>query len=934
MLAASKQGRNSLAGAGTLGGGASNTAPAKADVVPGSEIRRLASTTRVWPLTGREANLQVLSELLDFSGGHRGVVLAGAPGVGKTRLAREALAIAERSGATTRWAAASSAAASIPFGALAHLLPSVPATGTEGFPLLHRAIQAIRDLGGDRPVVVGVDDGHLLDDASATLVHHIAISGVASLVVTLRSEERAPDPVVALWKDQLVPRLEVEPLSRSDVASVVSAVLGGPLDSASAARFWQLTLGNPLFLREVVLGALDAGQLVEESGLWRWQGDFSPTPRLTELVRARLGRLSPDQRALVETVAFGEPLSASLAAALSSERTLQGAEETGVVTVERDGRRWEVRMAHPLYGEVVKADCPPMRARDVRRALVAAQAARGLRRRGDVLRQATLQVDADGTGDPQLLVSAAAQANTVAPKVAERMARAALSSGGGFPAQLALGMAFRCQGQPHQAQTVVARAAAEASTDQERVEAAAVLAQILFWDLGAADEAKSVLAEAPVAGAEPATSHRVAALRASFALFTGRPLGAIEIASRVFASSGAPASAVVHASAVLSHSLARCGRLAEALSTNERGRTVLDQAEGVEGLRSSPVQADFTAVLAHAELTARRLAGPLDDAHERASALRDRWRALPGGSRVSIARLLCGQIALARGRPGTAGRDMEAVVTELTVTGRGAWLYSALLGQTEALAVRGDVAGARRALRRAAAEKRDTLRLWEPDFLLAKAWTHAAAGELSRALMSAERSASTAAASGQSPMEALALHTSVRLGRRDRTVARRLRDLAQEVDSPLVAASAAHADAVVAGDAAGLDRAAADLAAAGAYLLAAEASAHAAAAHREAGRRASELASSRRAAELAGNCEGACTPALAQQADEVPLTPREREVAGLAAGGLSNRAIAERLVVSVRTVENHLDRVYSKLGVHSRGELAVALSVDPPAGEV
>jgi DNA-binding CsgD family transcriptional regulator len=56
-----------------------------------------------------------------------------------------------------------------------------------------------------------------------------------------------------------------------------------------------------------------------------------------------------------------------------------------------------------------------------------------------------------------------------------------------------------------------------------------------------------------------------------------------------------------------------------------------------------------------------------------------------------------------------------------------------------------------------------------------------------------------------------------------------------------------------------------------------------------------------------------------------PLTRREREVAGLAAQGRTNRDIADELVVSVRTVENHLQRVYAKLGVGSRDELRVAL---------
>jgi DNA-binding NarL/FixJ family response regulator len=64
------------------------------------------------------------------------------------------------------------------------------------------------------------------------------------------------------------------------------------------------------------------------------------------------------------------------------------------------------------------------------------------------------------------------------------------------------------------------------------------------------------------------------------------------------------------------------------------------------------------------------------------------------------------------------------------------------------------------------------------------------------------------------------------------------------------------------------------------------------------------------------------------------LTRREREVASLVAEGLTNREIAARLVLSVRTVAAHIDRVLGKLGLHSRTQLAVRLgpliSVEPP----
>jgi DNA-binding CsgD family transcriptional regulator len=72
---------------------------------------------------------------------------------------------------------------------------------------------------------------------------------------------------------------------------------------------------------------------------------------------------------------------------------------------------------------------------------------------------------------------------------------------------------------------------------------------------------------------------------------------------------------------------------------------------------------------------------------------------------------------------------------------------------------------------------------------------------------------------------------------------------------------------------------------------------------------------------LAAACEGARTPALEELDQPLPLTRREREVANRAAGGLTSPAIAERLRISVRTVEGHLQRAYDKLGVRDRGDL-------------
>jgi DNA-binding NarL/FixJ family response regulator len=116
-----------------------------------------------------------------------------------------------------------------------------------------------------------------------------------------------------------------------------------------------------------------------------------------------------------------------------------------------------------------------------------------------------------------------------------------------------------------------------------------------------------------------------------------------------------------------------------------------------------------------------------------------------------------------------------------------------------------------------------------------------------------------------------------------------------------------------------------ELEAIGAELMAAEAATAAAAADRKAGGTRKGTAAAQFAHALAQHCEGARTPLLSTAEATAQLTAREREVALLAAHGASSQDIANHLHLSARTVENHLQHAYTKLGVTSRTELARAL---------
>ena len=236
-------------------------------------------TATQWPLVGRRAELARLGDLLS-SPESCGVVIAGPSGAGKTRFAGECLALTEQMGFATARVLATQSAATIPLGALSPLLPAL-AEARSPAELLRRARAEIAERGRGRRLALLVDDAHLLDPMSATLLVQLATEREAFVIATVRSMEPAPDAVVALWKDGITERLELGALDASAVAELLSAVLGGDVDGSTLRRFAEASGGNALLLRELLLGAAEAGLVRQEDGLWRLVGALPLSARPT-----------------------------------------------------------------------------------------------------------------------------------------------------------------------------------------------------------------------------------------------------------------------------------------------------------------------------------------------------------------------------------------------------------------------------------------------------------------------------------------------------------------------------------------------------------------------------------------------------------------------------------------------------------------------------
>jgi DNA-binding CsgD family transcriptional regulator len=898
----------------------------------------------VWPLVGRGDELALA---LDALRRRRAVVFAGAAGVGKTRLARAALAQMESEGAQVRWVTATRSARTMPLGAFAHLVPRDTAGPRERegqdvrAATLDAVVRAIEHHVQGPATVIGVDDAHLLDDASATLIHLLATGGVTRVVATVRSGEPPPDPVVALWKDDLAVRLEVQPLSRIEVADLLGRTLRGTVDGATARRLFDVTRGNVLFLRELVASGLSSGALAEGGGVWAWDGPLRPGVPLRDLIADRLGALDEAERDALELLAVGEPLVSDVLDRLVTPAVVRRLERRSLVesnfvptatatpsttaTGERHARRIEVRLGHPLFGEVLVHEMSPLQLAAARRQLAEAWEAEPSLSDDELLRVANWRDEMGDHANPELLLAGATRALVLGDIVTgERLARSAHQAAPTVRSAELFGGALHSLGRDDDAIAVWKAGQELPGTPVELAHLACGVADLLAWGKDRAGEARAMLRETAERLDDPEArdllSSHEALLASLEAPTTGR---ALAIAQCELDRPDVSLSSKLRARLASATALVDAGQIDQAIATSERALRTAIRAQ-LPGLS-----------LYHAMTLAQAmtLAGRLPDA----VTLVQGGHELAISSHADVARgawcFLRGCIGTFQGRPVEAAaslRESDLLLGRFDYgLRRGVLTW---LGMAEALA--GNVSAAEQALAAAQQATRSRARLYDADWARAQAWTELAAGRHTQAMHSITLAASVAVEAERWTYEMLALHDRARFGD-PQSVVDRLDELTSVVVSPLAPACAAHARAQAAADGEALDAAAVTFTELGFDLFAAEAQISAVEAHRKAGRRARAQASAERARRLADRCREASTPLLRGLSSSAgslgELTRREREIAELAARGRTDKEIAEDLFLSVRTVHAHLRSAYAKLGVSRRTDLptVLALPLDP-----
>jgi len=796
----------------------------------------------------------------------RGAALIGAPGAGSSTVLRATAAALERAGRRAR--------------------------------LLRFPDPRDRATAFDADEVVVADDAHDASPSQALDLRDHALTHPVLIGV------RAGAPAAHLrwlWRSGSVARYQLDPLDDEVIGQIVASRAGGELHRATLDAIVRRSAGRPAFALDEIQSLVADDRLTARAGLLRDRLAGTVASGLVERAGDVLADLPGTLRDAVETIAMAGQLPHDAMATF--EIDLPSLEQRALVEIARDGDRAIVRLDPPGLTPAVMVSLPPARALEVARRL------RSLAL-GDLAPDARARVLLLA-GEPVGLDDLAAAARTAlrdgrSIEAADLARRAAAYGPSGTAVEAEV--LTELGGRSAAAERYAALMLDPAAPGELRARAAMEHSLISMWDLGRPAEAVATATFLAEAASDSPMGPAAAIHLASLQMYAGRPVDAARIAAGTDAASlGAAAPGRV---------------LVDAISRALVDPTTVD-VEPLRALIDRLDQGVFErgVVVAATELVLE-LTGEYDDA---ARAVRDARASGPvNETPASLAWLALAEaraeLAIGRHEPsGRAALESAGLFADISHPSGVRWATAASL-------LAASMGGDRDAMQRAVTafdRLDDGVPFLDPDVLRARAWAAHTLGDSSRAAALLREAVDIAESSSSVTLEAVALHDRYRL--LGAPVRARLSELARRAPVPAIVLRARHLELAAANDAAGLLDLAADFERTGARLVAAEVAAEAARVATTNGARSLARTAAGQRARLASSCGDPVTPGLADHRP-VKLTERERGVASLAAEGRTSRQIAQEFAISVRTVENLLQRAYVKLGVHGRAELANLLA--------
>ena len=901
------------------------------------------------PLFGRQAELETIAAAL-VRPSSRGVAILGPAGVGKSRLATECCQLAEASGMAVVSAAASGSSARLVLGALAHLLP--PASDLADLHqdlqptrLLQSARIALTERAGGKPLVLSIDDAHHLDAVSAQLINQLVATDIGFVVLTIRSGETVPPAIASLWRDGFLDRIDLNELRHDDIAAMAASMLGICLDATALAWLVKTSGGNALFVRELLLSGRETGALVLDGQCWRLadrhvahpnrsvvapgsprrSNELALSPRLAELVEERLGGVSAEQRRALDLLALAEPLGLEIAEELLGIDSLDVLDRRGLVRVVADGRRLSVALTHPLYVEALRRSPMSIRKRADLGLVAHRVTATGARRREDAVRIAGWQLARGGQADPEVLYRAAlaAQLNFDDHSAIE-LATAGLNQNPSrhWAAEFALcrGLAFNRHGRFVDACVDLEYARSLAASDDQITRSALWLSSALLERDGSIAAAVAILDAALDDLTDEAQLLDIYLERATLLADSGAPTAAAKDLALIAGRSLSVEQSVLRALAEASIHLS-AGRPESAVAVANAG--LHDHLSNLQAATTYHPTSHFLP----------RILGLLDAGNFERAEHDARWiRKRAEDERRPIG-LIGGQLFVAlaflhRGRARSATVAAKVAIETAPAQLPAYMLPMAWAVLAQAHALMGELGPAAEALAEFDRRANVVDGFAAIEALLAGARVAQATGRSDEAARLLRGGIEVSLARGNLRVAFAALDELVHF-HRDRLAAAQLLALAGDGEGSLLAARVLQAHALLTADdvCESLAEAAAAFLALGMHLRAAEAGAQAVDRARLASDTRSMARFSHFVAAARAECEVPTSTSMVGVNAVVALTDRERQIATLVGQGGSSKEVAALLFVSIRTVDNHLQRIYAKVGVTNRKELAVAIGL-------
>ncbi len=800
--------------------------------------------------------------------------------------------------------------------------------------------------GADRARVWVGDEIHRLDEDRADLLARGFTEGRFVPLATVASRRPLSGVLEALCRDGLILRIDLPRLEAPELLRAVETFLGAPLDPSAVAAFIPRRSGGDLVvLQESVREAQSAGVLRQSAGTWQLTGPVPPNDGLRRLVLSRIGgqtAVTPLTTLIIDLVSLVPDVAAtdvvSLVQGLMPDdgqspqirAATEQLEADGVIDAFPRPSGLRLRVRNPVIELVLPQTLGHLRRERLLSAVVdvlgrvPAEHLDG----SDLVAHARHTLALGREVDPAHLVKAAhAALRSSQAELSLQLAGAAVHCGGGLDAHVALAAAESQLGRSSEA---LARLAGLESAELDAAQASAMTTLIDLIRARVHDPAfgwslpTNSTADPDTIGLE--SQLRLDRTRDSMALpDDDAPDNSWEVLE--------------------GERLAQAAFEANLMGEFTRAHELLDAGEHVLG----PVGADMLRLhVGRAFLYA--CDGRMEEGLAQIERLRDASAALGQVVQLAQCALVAGSCLCASGRATAAIRELGTGLAIMEKAGMGRAALNVRAQIAVSFAQVGDLTSATDALEVA-------LTAGEHEYftpggaLEARGWIRAMEGKRDEAVAAFLDAADVHLRQGLRMTAVTALVEAARAGAA-RAALPRLEILAPLVEGVNFAVMIRHARALArletmteslaetaaeardpewAALAAEFDMVAAREAAAWLNLHAAEAYTQASRLHAASGEERAAAASARHATEQFTICglDGSPfspPPALLPSRSTTVLSSREREIAVLAAVGHSNREIATELVLSVRTVETHLQRIYRKLGVRSRSELSDAVA--------